>query len=73
MAFDPVPTGYLSVSEITRRLGVSRQTLYRWLDAGLPSHQPGGPKGRRLFVPVEVDSWVRARCTSNAPDRKAAG
>jgi excisionase family DNA binding protein len=52
---------WLSVDEIANHLGVSKETVYRWLekkeqDRGIPSHKIG-----RLwkFKASEVDQWVR--------------
>jgi excisionase family DNA binding protein len=49
---------WLSVDEIAGHLGVSRDTVYRWIDhRGLPAHKVG-----RLwkFKKDEIDEWVRA-------------
>jgi excisionase family DNA binding protein len=49
---------WLSVDEIASHLGVSRDTVYRWIEKrGLPAHKVG-----RLwkFRKHEVDDWVRA-------------
>jgi excisionase family DNA binding protein len=47
-----------SVDEVTAHLGVSRDTIYRWIEArALPAHRIG-----RLwkFKLSEIDAWVRA-------------
>ena len=47
---------WLSVEEIAQHLGVSKETIYRWLDREkIPSHRMG-----KLwkFRPSEVDEWV---------------
>jgi excisionase family DNA binding protein len=47
-----------SVDEVTAHLGVSRDTIYRWIEArALPAHRIG-----RLwkFKLSEIDDWVRA-------------
>lgn len=47
---------WLSVEEIAAHLGVSKETVYRWLEVGkVPSHRVG-----RLwkFRASEVDEWV---------------
>ena len=49
---------WLSVEEIAKHLGISRDTVYKWLERrGLPGHKIG-----RLwkFSAREVDDWVRA-------------
>jgi excisionase family DNA binding protein len=48
---------WVTLDDITRHLGVSRDTIYRWIDdRGLPAHKVG-----RLwkFKVSEVDAWVR--------------
>lgn len=48
---------WLSVEEISAHLGVSKETIYRWLDKGkIPAHRVG-----RLwkFQASEVDKWIR--------------
>ena len=48
---------WLSVDEICTHLGVSRDTVYKWIDQkNLPAHRVG-----RLwkFKKAEVDDWVR--------------
>jgi len=47
---------WLSVEGIADYLGVSKETIYRWLDRGnIPAHRIG-----KLwkFKPREVDAWV---------------
>ena len=49
---------WLSVGEICKYLGVSNDTVYRWIDGrNLPAHRIG-----RLwkFKKEEVDEWVKA-------------
>lgn len=63
------PERWLSVNAAAAHIGVSRATLYRYLELeGLPSHQPAGARGRRLFDVAEIDAWLRNRCS----DRGAA-
>lgn len=59
---------YMSVQDVAKLLGVSRATVYRYVADGMPSHSPGGPKGRRLFDPLEVQEWVKSRCSQPSPD-----
>ncbi len=47
---------WLSVEEISVHLGVSKETIYRWLERkSIPAHRMG-----KLwkFRPAEVDNWV---------------
>lgn len=47
---------WLSVEEIAEHLGISKETVYRWLEKGrIPSHRIG-----KLwkFKVSEVDAWV---------------
>ncbi len=49
---------WLSVDEICTHLGISRDTIYKWIDRkGMPAHRVG-----RLwkFKKAEIDDWVRA-------------
>lgn len=53
---DPEP--WVSVEEVARHLGISKDTIYRWVKArSLPAHKIG-----RLwkFKLSGVDEWVRA-------------
>ncbi len=48
---------WLSVEGIAHYLGISKETIYRWLDRGIiPAHRMG-----KLwkFKPSEVDQWVK--------------
>ena len=49
---------WYSVEEISRHLGLSKETIYRWLEStSIPAHRMG-----KLwkFKPSEVDAWVQA-------------
>lgn len=49
---------WYSVEDISRHLGVSKETIYRWLEKNkIPAHRMG-----KLwkFKPSEVDRWVLA-------------
>ena len=49
---------WLSVEEIATYLGVSRDTVYRWIDGrGFPAHKIG--RSWRAQV-TEIDEWVRS-------------
>jgi excisionase family DNA binding protein len=48
---------WLSVEEIAQHLGISKETIYRWLDRKkIPAHR-GGKLWR--FKTSEVDDWVK--------------
>lgn len=48
---------WVDVVEVARHLGVTRDTIYRWIDKkGFPAHRVG----RLLrFKLSEIDDWVR--------------
>lgn len=55
---------WLSVEEIGKYLGVSSDTVYRWIEKhDMPAHKIG-----RLwkFKKDEIDEWVRNRGAENA-------
>lgn len=59
---------WLSVGEIGKHLGVSSDTVYRWIDKhGMPAHRVG-----RLwkFKKIQVDDWIEA---GGAADRDKKG
>ena len=54
---------WVKVEEIAAHLGVSKDTIYRWIDErDLPAHKVG-----RLyrFKVSEIDSWVTKSATSD--------
>lgn len=58
-----------SVEEISHYLGVSKESIYRWLERGqIPAHKVG-----KLwkFKPSEIDSWVKSGKAASLEDRKA--
>jgi excisionase family DNA binding protein len=49
---------WLSLAEIAVYLGVSKDTVYRWLEL---RHMPAHKVGRQWkFKAAEVDAWVRS-------------
>lgn len=57
---------WLSVEEIATYLGVSRDTVYRWIDGrGFPAHKIG--RSWRAQV-AEIDEWVRSGEGAEKPD-----
>lgn len=57
---------WVSLDEMAEYLGVSRDTVYRWIARGLPAHKLG-----RLwkFKVSEVDAWLRAGKAGDEADR----
>ena len=58
---------WLSISEICKHLGVSNDTVYKWIDkGGMPAHRMG-----RLwkFKKDEVDEWVKAGGVTDKSDK----
>ena len=63
---------WVSVDQIAEHLGVTRDSIYRWIDRkGLPAHRVG-----RLgtFQVSDVGDWVRAGGTDEhaAPEEKGS-
>ena len=62
---------WMSVDEICRYLGVSNDTVYRWIDRHvMPAHKMG-----RLwkFKRDEVDEWVKAGGAATAHPKAIKG
>lgn len=58
---------WFSVEEMSKYLGVSNDTVYRWIDGhNMPAHKIG-----RLwkFKKHEVDEWVRSGGAKNKNNR----
>lgn len=59
---------WLSIAEISEHLGVSSDTVYKWIEKhSMPAHRMG-----RLwkFKKDEVDEWVKAGGAAEAPIKK---
>ena len=53
-----MPERWFSVEEIAKHLGVSKDTIYRWVERGrIPSHKVGR---QWKFKVSDVDDWVKA-------------
>ena len=48
---------FLSIEEVIKLLGMSRQTVYKLLDEGMPSYKLGG---RRIVDRDELIAWVKS-------------
>lgn len=59
------PVTWMRVEAITKALGISRATLYRWVERGLPNHKVGRVV---LFDLDEVERWIRAQAAAGQPE-----
>ena len=62
----------LSVSDVARRCGVSKRTVYRWLDDGLPCLRLPGT-GARPILRIDsddLDQWLDAHRHDFANEKK---
>jgi len=58
---------WLSVDDICKYLGISKDTVYKWIDKhAMPAHRMG-----RLwkFKQNEVDEWVRSGGAADKPEK----
>jgi len=58
---------WLSVEEIAAHLGISKETIYRWLEKEkIPAHRVG-----RLwkFKASEVDQWIKNGGAEEQPEK----
>ena len=65
----PMDDRWLSVEDICTYLGVSRDTVYKWIDKmGMPAHRAG-----RLwkFKKDEVDEWVKSGGADESRPKRA--
>lgn len=63
---------WLSVEQIAHHLGLSKETVYRWLEKGkIPAHRVGK---QWRFKPSEVDAWVQSgHAAEDMADLKGEG
>lgn len=54
---------FLSIEEVIKLLGMSRQTVYKLLDEGMPSYKLGG---RRIVDRTELIAWVKSHRNNRA-------
>ena len=67
---DLMPEQWVSVEEVASHLGVTKDSVYRWIEKRkMPAHKIG-----RLwkFKISEVDKWVRTGSASSRARRKMA-
>jgi len=65
---------WVSVDEVAKHLGVTKDSIYRWIEhKGLPAHKIGRLWKCKLS---EVDAWVRTRGAAHhytSPTGEACG
>lgn len=63
-----------TLARVADYLDVSTKTVTRWItDHGLPVHRVGtGPRATMRFYRVEVDAWLRNRCSDHDVTRSAS-
>ena len=62
---------WVSVEQVAEHLGVTRDSIYRWIESkGLPAHKIGR---LRKFKASEVDDWVRRSGAHDNDARKPDG
>lgn len=66
-----LPDPWVSVEDVARHLGVSKDTIYRWIEAQrLPAHKVGRFWKFKL---QEIDDWVRAGGAAEAGQKPEEG
>lgn len=56
------PDGWLTVEQVAEKLGVSKQTVYRYIRIdGLCAHLRRGHERGRLISADDLESWLRAQ------------
>lgn len=58
---------WLSVEEIAKHLGVSKETIYRWAEKSkIPAHKVGR---QWKFQVSEINQWVRSEESAKVDDK----
>ena len=60
-------TQWITPNEAAIHCRCTRRTIYRWIDAGLPTHRPADSP-RHLIALDELDEFVRNGCFTGTPD-----
>jgi excisionase family DNA binding protein len=69
--FGPERGRLLRPTEVARRLGVHRNTVYRWIEGGhLPAFQLGGAKYAIRVDECELDRWLHEQGRRHAVDNR---
>lgn len=61
---------FLRPAEVAKRLGISRSTLYAWLDSGTLSVRPVRLGARATaFRLDELEAWLESRSRTSSPSQ----
>ncbi|MGI3075806.1 helix-turn-helix transcriptional regulator [Vibrio alginolyticus] len=60
----------VSINEILKSIGVSRATIYRWMDAGTFPTSIDISEGRVAWYEYEVIEWIDSRPRTQGLNRK---
>ena len=61
---------FLSIDEVAEFIGINRRTVERLIQKGLPGYKLGeNKKARRLFLPSEVQAWIKANYRTPKPKK----
>jgi len=67
----------LRLKDVQQRIGVSRPTIYRWLDKTAKNHDPMFPRPVSLgansvgWVEAELDAWLESRIRASRQEQGA--
>ncbi len=54
------PSAYLETEQLAKALKVHINTIYLWVQRGLPCYRATAPKGRYRFLLPEVQAWLKS-------------
>jgi excisionase family DNA binding protein len=52
-----MPKRFISIKEVLKFLGISRPTVYRFIEKGMPNYRVGG---RLFFDADELTEWIKS-------------
>ncbi|HHI4955039.1 helix-turn-helix transcriptional regulator [Vibrio parahaemolyticus] len=60
----------VSINEILKAIGVSRATIYRWMDAGTFPASIDVSEGRVAWYEHEIKEWIKSRPRTQGLNKK---
>ncbi|EHW0695247.1 AlpA family phage regulatory protein [Vibrio vulnificus] len=60
----------VSINEILKAIGVSRATIYRWMDAGTFPSSIDVSEGRVAWYEHEIKEWIESRPRTQGLNKK---